>query len=105
MMSSRPSPLKSPMPRSCQSVGMALDVAPFGEKQPLAWPSQLVTVPLSWRHKMSLRPSPLKSLRERRRRRHRRRRCRHRQLDTAAGRGAGGDRTRSELCSASAIHQ
>src|SRR5207249_5557385 len=60
-MSLRPSPLKSPVAATCQSVGtLTAELAQLEPKPPLALPSQSVSVPPSSRHKMSLRPSPLK---------------------------------------------
>ena len=62
--SSRPSPLKSPVPKTVQPApGLLYELAALPMKLPLDWPSQLVTKPSSLRHRISLRPSPLKSLR------------------------------------------
>src|SRR5918993_544705 len=62
--SSRPSPLKSPVPTTRHSVGSAVnELASLLAKPPLPPTSQVVNEPLSCRHRTSLRPSPLKSLR------------------------------------------
>src|SRR5829696_7034041 len=59
--SSRPSPLKSPVPTTRHSVGSAVKLlASLLAKPPLGC---AVNAPLSCRHRTSLRPSPLKSLR------------------------------------------
>src|SRR5690242_14264589 len=61
-MSSVPSPLKSPLAITVQSVATcSLYVDEFEVKLPFAVPSQSVSWPVLWRHKMSLCPSPLKS--------------------------------------------
>ena len=60
-MSSRPSPLKSPVLATSQLGGHGVDGRACGEAAVgLAHPL-VESVPLSWRHNMSSRPSPLKS--------------------------------------------
>ena len=63
-MSSRPSPLKSPVPATCQLVGTSVRDWPHCRRS-RRWPgpASRSSAPSSWRHNMSLRPSPLKSLR------------------------------------------
>ena len=46
-----------------EAATVAQKFAALPAKPPLAWPSEFVTAPLLSRHNMSLRPSPLKSLR------------------------------------------
>src|SRR4029078_1607553 len=60
--SSRPSPLKSPVPSTCQLVGSTVQLlASLLTKPPLPWASQVVQAPSLRRQAMSSRPSPLKS--------------------------------------------
>src|SRR5215218_1145521 len=61
-MSSRPSPLKSPVSQTDQVTGTPIIAfASFGVNPPLELANQLLIVPLEFRHRMSSRPSPLKS--------------------------------------------
>src|SRR5207248_4333566 len=61
-MSSRPSPLKSPTAATCQLLStLTHELPPLLAKPPLAVPRKSKIAPLSFRHRMSSRPSPLKS--------------------------------------------
>src|SRR5258708_37627696 len=62
-ISSNPSPLKSPVPTTCQSLGkLIVEFAPLLVKPPLEVPSHSVNQPLTVScSRKSLLPSPLKS--------------------------------------------
>src|SRR6185369_3760759 len=62
MMSSLPSPSKSPVPTMCQLVGTTSQaLGSLLANPPFAWPSHSVNDPLSLRQSTSFLPSPLKS--------------------------------------------